>query len=526
MRRRRRSATRSWSLRGAGLLGGLLLGAAFGVDARIAELEVSERSDHGVFDGVAFERLEGRLVGELDPATEPLPGLDQVAADARGRVVYRSSFTIIAPRDPAHDSGTLVFDVINRGRNISHGLYNSTQAQDPLERGNGFLQRQRFSLASTAWELGQGIELPEFVDAAGSRRYVEGVGLAAVRDLVDFLRHADADDTGRSNPLRGRIQHAIGVGYSQTGRFLRTLLAAGYDTAEGRRVFDGMHVQAGHAGLVPILSTGYGPGSSVTEFPRFDTPDFPGVHVEPLTWRDILARVRERSETPPKIVVTNMGQDYLALRTSLSRTGARGTQDLPIPEEVRIYDVAGAPHGLLPIAQCDKPRGELDFRPVMRAVLLHLDRWVRGEAEPPASVLLALEPRPDDPELLQAPSYLPDAVVQAPRRDVDGNHLGGVRLPELVVPLAAHGSQNRPLDDPMCMLVGATSPFARNRREREAHGDPRPSVAERYAGRDDYVLRIRSAARALVQQGFLLEEDVERIVARVQLSPVFDSDAP
>jgi hypothetical protein len=261
--------------------------------------------------------------------------------------------------------------------------------------------------------------------------------------------------------------------------------------------------------------------SSVDEFPGFDTPEFPGVHVEPLAWRDIVARAQARGEPLPRIAVTNMGQDYLALRTSLSRTGAQGTADLPVPANVRIWDVAGAPHGLMPVAKCERPPGELDFRPVMRAVLLHLDRWVRGESEPPASVLMPLEARPDDPELLQAPAALPGAVVMAPERDPDGNQRGGVRGPELVAPLAAHGAQNRPLGDRTCALAGATAAFARTRAERLAARDPRPSLEERYAGREAWVQRVRAAADALVAQGFLLEEDRERILARAAKSTAF-----
>jgi hypothetical protein len=199
---------------------------------------------------------------------------------------------------------------------------------------------------------------------------------------------------------------------------------------------------------------------------------------------------------------------------------------VPIPANVRIWDIAGAPHGLMPVARCEKPPGELDFRPVMRAVLLHLDRWVKGEAQPPASVLMPLEARPDDRELLQAPAYLPGAVVLAPQRDADGNQVGGVRVPELVAPLAAHGSQNRPLGDRTCALAGATSPFARTRAEREASGDSRPSLQERYASREAWVERVRAAASALIAQGFLLDEDAERILARTAKSPAFTPGAP
>ena len=56
--------------------------------------------------------------------------------------------------------------------------------------------------------------------------------------------------------------------------------------------------------------------------------------------------------------------------------------------------------------------------------------------------------------------------------------------------------------------------FARTRAEREANKDPRPSIEERYKGKDDYLARIRAVGRSLVKSGFMLEEDVEGSVQR------------
>ena len=97
--------------------------------------------------------------------------------------------------------------------------------------------------------------------------------------------------------------------------------------------------------------------------------------------------------------------------------------------------------------------------------------------------------------------------------DDDGNEVGGIRLPELTVPLATHTGWNLRHPDiggdgQRLVFAGATLPFARTRREREATGDPRPSIAERYHSRDDYCARTRAAAVDLARAGYLLEEDV------------------
>ena len=52
-------------------------------------------------------------------------------------------------------------------------------------------------------------------------------------------------------------------------------------------------------------------------------------------------------------------------------------------------------------------------------------------------------------------------------------------------------------------------PFPGTRAEREAAGDPRPAIAERYRSREDYLARVGAAARVLASESYLLEEDVE-----------------
>lgn len=54
---------------------------------------------------------------------------------------------------------------------------------------------------------------------------------------------------------------------------------------------------------------------------------------------------------------------------------------------------------------------------------------------------------------------------------------------------------------------GSLIPFARTRQEREAAGDPRPSLEERYGSREAYVARVEAAAAALVAERLLLPAD-------------------
>ena len=491
--------------------------------AKVVRFEITRTDIYGSFVPGDFVRIDGRIVGEL-AHDEPIPGLDKAMKNARGRVEYTTPIVIIAPKDAGSGNGALLFDVANRGSAIAHALYNSPRGKflplGSFEAGTGFLQDRGFTVVMAAWELGQKIELPRFTDADGKVRYVEGVGLAAIRDIVDFLRHAATDEAGTPNPLAGSVNRALAFGYSQTARLLKTMIVEGFNRADGRRVFDGIHLQAGASGLATILVAGTGPDSSTFFTPRFSHVDFRGVHEEPFTYEDIVSRMVRRGELPPKIVVTNMTTDYFSSRASLARTGSHGTVEAPIPANVRIYDVAGASHGRS-APGCELPRGELDWSPVMRAVLVALDQWVSGNRLPPPNTLMPIAPRPKDETVLPAPAHLPNAVIQVPLQNPDGNFVGGVRLPDVEVPLGTHGLQNLPLSSRPCNLGAAYIAFAKKPAERKP-SDVRLSLAERYKSRGDYVNQIRVATRKLIEQRFLLPEDGTIIIHAATQSSAFD----
>ena len=100
--------------------------------------------------------------------------------------------------------------------------------------------------------------------------------------------------------------------------------------------------------------------------------------------------------------------------------------------------------------------------------------------------------------------------------DEDGNELAGIRLPDISVPLATYTGWNVRHPDiggpgQTLSLLGSTIPFPATQAEREASGDPRPSIAERYPSKEDYLRQVQQAAEALVQQGYLLAEDLPTI---------------
>jgi hypothetical protein len=97
-----------------------------------------------------------------------------------------------------------------------------------------------------------------------------------------------------------------------------------------------------------------------------------------------------------------------------------------------------------------------------------------------------------------------------PQVDADGNDLGGIRMPDVGVPLgtatgwvfrpAAFGSPHE-----FYLLRGAWVPFVKT----QDANDPRPSLAERYASKDAYLDQIKAAVQKLIEQRFLTTADLE-----------------
>ena len=104
--------------------------------------------------------------------------------------------------------------------------------------------------------------------------------------------------------------------------------------------------------------------------------------------------------------------------------------------------------------------------------------------------------------------------------DADGNEIAGVRSVFEQVPIGTYLGWNLfragRLESGMCNLQGSFIPFAKTKAEREAIGDSRPSLEERYPTKDVYVAAMRQAADALVQARLLLPDDATAIVSAAE----------
>jgi hypothetical protein len=398
-----------------------------------------------------------------------------------------------------------------------------------------------------------------------SQPRVNGFGLAALRDAVAFFRHAERDTVGNPNPMRDALRQAVIFGISQSGRLGHHFLYEGFNTDEtGRQVFEGALLHVAGAGRGSFnhrfrMTTDYATqheghlsGSELFPFAPTEVTD-------PETGRsgDSMARLRAAGHVP-KIIFTQSSTEYWNRAASLLHTDPEGKSDLKLPPEVRIYLVAGSQHlggGEPTPGICQQPRNPLDDRgPVLRALLVALERWLAEGQEPPPSryprladgTLVTREAVvaafPKVPGLnLPGHHYEPARLDFGPRFDregiadlvpptmgkryrtllpavnADGNETSGIVLPEVAVPLGTYAGWNLRAPefgapDMLSPFDGMFLPFAKTAAERA--GDPRPSVRERYPTRADYLDRITRAALQLQSEGFLLAEDVVAIIER------------
>jgi hypothetical protein len=417
------------------------------------------------------------------------------------------------------------------------------------------LQDNRLTLAR-GFEPGQIYEFDYL--ATGAR--VVGLGLASLRDAGSFF----SDRGRRENPLAGAIDHVIAFGHSQSGRVLQHMLWQGFHLDEaGRPVFDAMFINAPGGGKGSFnhrfaQTTRHPSQHEDHQYPADFFPFATVPQADPVTRRraDLLARARG---TLPRLFYTQTSSDYWSRSASLIHAEVTGDKDLPIDPSARIYFFAGAQHFIRVPAErgrfalCHNPA---DYRYLMRPLLLHLDRWIDGR-EPPDSRLpskragtlgdlvryrrlLPVMPaaggqlraphthlRPPRLDLgagfqgtgiitRQPPELGPPFETLLPLPDRDGIDRGGLRLPQIAVPLGSYLGWNHRrdgADKAIGRWSGSYVPFARTRDAIAGATDARPPIDERYLDRADYVAGVAGAAADLVRQGHLLQEDVSAIVA-------------
>ncbi|HYT56141.1 MAG TPA: alpha/beta hydrolase domain-containing protein [Verrucomicrobiae bacterium] len=411
-------------------------------------------------------------------------------------------------------------------------------------------------------------------DTEGSR--VMGLGFLGLRDLVSFLRHGKTDAGGLANPLAGFIDKAYGYGASLAGRVVREFIYEGWNRdVEGRRVFDAVLTHTGIGRLFFNMRF-----AQIGRYPRqHEEHSWPSERYpfnftpipDPFTGK--VDSVLKRPDTDPLIVHSHTAGEYWERHGSMTHTDPRDGSDVGIPSNVRMYALAGAPHAAI---AADNPRwigqlppNNISPQPFLRACFALMDRWATTGEPPPSSRVprrsertlvspeeaLARFPKipgvntPATPSQLPYWNYGPDFddrgimsifppeklagkeyPIQVPQVDADGNDQGGVRYPDIQVPLGTYlGWALRKdgfAEGELLMTNGCIKTVARTKAEREAKGDPRLSIEERYASHDAYVEAVKHAVDGLVKEGLMLAEDGERYIEAAQKKNPLDPSVP
>jgi hypothetical protein len=381
---------------------------------------------------------------------------------------------------------------------------------------------------------------------------VMGLGFAAARDIVSFLRNAPSNATDAPNVLAGRIDHAIAVGLSQSGRYQHDFLYLGFNTDEtGRPVFEGMmpHIAGGKKTFINYRFGQPGRGALQHTETAYAGGEFPfsyPVITDAITGRTdgLLARCLAAGNCP-KIIQTDTELEFYQSRASLVATDTQGNA-LTMPDNVRLFLFSNLQHFVVANASsqvtqaCAFPNNPLNAGPPLRALLVALDVWIASGTIPPASrypsrndgTLVAptaeavgfphipgvkytgLTTKPTVINFDVMPPVKGTAYpVFVPKTDADGRDIAGVRLPTLEAPIATHTGWNVRkagfAEGELCDLNGMLLPFAATREERLKNNDPRLSLTERYPQPGDRAAAVAKAARQLVQDRLLLEEDVK-----------------
>ncbi len=398
---------------------------------------------------------------------------------------------------------------------------------------------------------------------------VMGLGFAATRDIVAFLRY----DTSDSNPVVTKgananpLRFALGFGSSQSGRFLKDLIYQGFNQdSAGRRVFDGAipHISGSRKTYTNYEFAMPGRFSTQLEGHHYPGDQFPFTYAtltDPVSGKTdgVLAKCTAQNACP-KIMHWDSGLEFWSARSSLVVTDPRGTGDVQIPDNVRLYLFSSTQHGPAGTPAkgiCQNLSNPLQYRETQRALMTALQAWVANEVAPPPSRFPRLADGNLVPSVPQAGFGFPavpgvtftgrlndlsiidytqlparhvagqDYRVLVPKVDADGNDVAGVRATQLQAPLGTYTGWNLRaagfMKDEGCYLTGSYLPFATTAAQRTASTDPRPSLEERYGTRGKYIDTVTNAAKTLVADRLLLQVDADRLIgaARTQdLGPV------
>jgi hypothetical protein len=279
----------------------------------------------------------------------------------------------------------------------------------------------------------------------------------------------------------------------------------------------------------------------------------------------------KKPATDPLVFQVDESTTFWNWRASLVVADGLGNP-IKIPQNVRLYFVSSFEHvgatGLFsppgPAGRCQNLTHQelLSAPPTVRALTIDLDEWADQGIEPPRSnyprvenetlvtldeyrelfpaipgvtaptVLNELEALDFGPEFNSAGgklTVLPPVLgahyeVLVPKPDQDGQDIAGIRPLEIRAPIGTNTGWNIRAAGfrapELCSLLGSFIPFAHTKADRLASGDPRKSLEERYHTHEGFVAAVTRAAKRLVHERFLIEQDAQRYIDAAEASNI------
>jgi len=292
--------------------------------------------------------------------------------------------------------------------------------------------------------------------------------------------------TSDNNPLIGYdVQRLIMAGYSQSAAYQVTYANSFHDAArmpDGSSVYDGYYVAAG-GGLAKHVT---GPrGSNSESLPPGDSRNLIRVDVPVI-------RFQTETEVPRAHLVRQWKADFPLVRFYEMAGGSHVDSHLDFVAGRALVRDLGIPSSFCPNSV--KPLNPIRIGFVQSALMESLENWIAKGKFPPESRFIQLE--------------LKDWSTVMMVRDELGNVLGGIRPPEIQIPIGTYEGTNA--GPGFCRLYGAFTAWDSD------------TLKERYQTHDLYLNQLTKAVNHSLQQGFLLQEDTELQIKAAMQSAIGD----
>jgi hypothetical protein len=428
-------------------------------------------------DELGYSEAEFIVQGDAESYTATVPlGTDgKWSARPATEAAYGTRIVVRRPTDPTRFNGTVFVEWLN----VSGGL---DAAPDWIMAHNEIMRRGAVWVGVSAQAVGLNT-----TKSADPVRYAD---LVHPGDSYSYDIYSQVGRVVRSRAnlvLDGlRPRRVIAVGESQSAIRMVTYIDAVHPLV---RVYDGFLVHSRFANGAPLSQS-------------------------PLT----------QITTPtPSNIRDDLDEPVLVVETETDIIGSNVDARQPDSANLRLWEIAGTAHAdyytvgpgfidrgdgagaaamvdallhptsapLPGIIECDRPINSGAQHWVVQAGFRRLDQWVRGA------------PAPNPAPRLEVVSRNPTVLA----RDAAGNALGGVRTPQVDVPVAALSGTGQS-GSGFCGLFGTTTPFSA------------AQIAARYPNHRAFVRQWRAAAIATRDAGYLTFNDTRELVVAATQSDI------